>query len=41
MSKARKMLDVAGLNGTAHHASFVYLTNMYAIPIISGVLINV
>lgn len=34
-------LDMAGLNGTAPQASFVYLINIYAIPIIIGVKINV
>lgn len=41
MSGAREVLEMAQLSGTAHHSSFVYLANIYGMPIISSELINV
>lgn len=32
--------ELVELHGTAHHSSFVYLTDIRGIPIISGVLVN-
>lgn len=41
MSRAREVLEVAKLNATAHHSSFVYLVNIYGMPVISDELIKV